>query len=158
MASKNGGGRRDNRGRQDEPSNSYGCNHYQGGAPRMIQPKDLPDNFVDIAEKHMANCFRNISTSKIRNLLSLIIDSYQLENRRTAETITPESVEALDNMRIRIVYEMGREDRTTGEFVRETELLQYLAGIRGNRKALIRFYHYMEALVAYHKYMGGREG
>jgi CRISPR-associated protein Csm2 len=145
---RNQGGQRD----------SYGYNHYQNAAPRVITPKDLPENFVDVAEKHMNNCYRSITTSKIRNLLSLVIDCYQAESRRTDEKITPESADALTNMRIRVVYEMGRDDRNVGQFVRETELLEYLAGIRGDRKALIRFYHYMEALVAYHKYMGGREG
>ena len=156
MAYNNGGYRepRSQGGQRD----SYGYNHYQNPAPRVITPKDLPEDFVDVAEKHMNQCYRSITTSKIRNLLSLVIDCYQAESRRTGEKITPESAEALTNMRIRVVYEMGRDDRNVGQFVRETELLEYLAGIRGDRKALIRFYHYMEALVAYHKYMGGREG
>ncbi|MBQ6986861.1 MAG: type III-A CRISPR-associated protein Csm2 [Oscillibacter sp.] len=153
MAYNNGGAR--NQGGQRD---NYGYNHYQNSAPRVIEPKSLPDDFVDVAEKHMNQCYRSITTSKIRNLLSLVIDCYQAESRRTDENITPESADALTNMRIRVVYEMGRDDRNVGQFVRETELLQYLAGIRGNRKALIRFYHYMEALVAYHKYMGGKEG
>ena len=156
-----GGGYRDNRGSQNQygkPQNNYGYNHYQDNVPRVIEPKTLPDDFVDVAEKHMAKCFRWISTSKIRNLLSLVIDCYQEESRSTAEEIAQRSVDALTNLRIRIVYEMGRDDRGVGQFVRETELLQYLAGVRGKREALLRFYHYMEALVAYHKYMGGKEG
>ena len=136
--------------------NNRGGGNY--GIPHFIEPKNLPDDFVDIAEKHMHSCYRSITTSKIRNLLSLVTDCYQAESRRTAETITPESEDALTNMRIRIVYEVGRDRYNVGQFVRETELLQYLLGIRSNRKALIRFYHYMEALTAYHKYMGGREG
>ena len=157
MAYNNGGGYREPRN-QGGQRDSYGYNHYQDSAPRAIVPKDLPDDFVDIAEKRMSRCSRSITTSKIRNLLSLVIDCYQAESRRTDGKITPESADALTNMRIRVVYEMGRDDRNVGQLVRETELLQYLAGIGDNRKALIRFYHYMEALVAYHKYMGGKEG
>ncbi|MBQ6206825.1 MAG: type III-A CRISPR-associated protein Csm2 [Oscillospiraceae bacterium] len=156
MANNNGGYREPRS--QGGPRENYGYNHYQSAAPRVVEPKALPDDFVDVAERHMSRCFRSITTSKIRNLLSLVIDCYQAESRRTDEKITPESADALTNMRIRVVYEMGRDDRNVGQFVRETELLQYLAGIRDDRKALIRFYHYMEALVAYHKYMGGREG
>ena len=122
-----------------------------------IGPKELPENYVDIAERHMNQCFRSITTSKIRNLLSLVIDSYQSESRRTADEITLETSEALKNMRVRVVYEMGRDNWNTGKFVRETELLQYLAGIQDRRKAFLRFFHYMEALVAYHKYYGGRD-
>ena len=144
-------------GRPQNRRDQYGYNHYEDSAPRVIQPKKLPDDFVDIAERHMKECCRYITTSKIRNLLSLVVDSYQLESRRNAATIHPDTAEALTNMRIRVVYEMGRDDRSTGSFVRETELLQYLAGIQGDRKSLLRFFHYMEALVAYHKYWGGRD-
>ena len=101
-----------------------------------------------------------ITTSKMRNLLSLVTDCFQFENRRTGDAIEPESQEALDALRTRVVYEMGRDGREgqdVKQFVRETELLSYLKGIRGRRKALLRFFHYMEALVAYHKYYGGRE-
>ena len=97
---RNQGGQRD----------SYGYNHYQNSAPRVITPKDLPEDFVDVAEKHMNQCYRSITTSKIRNMLSLVIDCYQAESRRTDENITPESADALTNMRIRVVYEMGRDD------------------------------------------------
>lgn len=156
------GGNRDSSGYQGGrgPQNrreQYGYNHYDDSAPKVIQPKKLPDDFVDIAERHMNKCARYITTSKIRNLLSLVIDSYQLESRRSGEEIHPDTAEALTNMRIRVVYEMGRDDRSTGQFVRETELLSYLAGIQGKRKAFLRFFHYMEALVAYHKYFGGRD-
>ena len=155
-AYRDSGGFQGGRGPQNRRE-QYGYNHYEDTTPRAIQPKKLPDDFVDIAERHMNKCARFITTSKIRNLLSLVVDSYQLESRRNEDAIHPDTVEALTNMRIRVVYEMGRDDRSTGQFVRETELLSYLAGIQGDRKALLRFFHYMEALVAYHKYFGGRD-
>lgn len=40
----------------------------------------------------------------------------------------------------------------------QTNLLEYLKGISTDRADLIRFAHYMEALVAFHRYFGGKEG
>lgn len=59
-------------------------------------------------------------------------------------------------MRIRTAYEAGRDD-TVKTFVEKARLLQYMKGIGSSREDLIRFAHYMEALVAYHRFYGGRE-
>ena len=37
------------------------------------------------------------------------------------------------------------------------ELLEYLKGVGDSREAMIQFAHYVEALVAYHRYLGGRD-
>ena len=60
-------------------------------------------------------------------------------------------------MRVRVAYECGRDD-TVKSFVAQTNLLEYLKGISTDRADLIRFAHYMEALVAFHRYFGGKEG
>ena len=45
------------------------------------------------------------------------------------------------------------------DFITEAKLLAYIKDIGNEREKLIRFAHYMEALVAYHRYLiGGREG
>ena len=43
------------------------------------------------------------------------------------------------------------------DFVTSANLLSYIKGIGSSREQMIRFAQYMEALVAYHKYFGGRE-
>ena len=43
------------------------------------------------------------------------------------------------------------------EFITQAHLLEYLKGISTDRADLIRFAHYMEALVAFHRYLGGKE-
>ncbi len=99
-----------------------------------------------------------ITTSKIRNLLSLVTDIYNVENLRDGPELLPESRNALTMMRIRTVYEAGRE-QTVKEFVTEATLLEYIKDIGSSREKLIDFAHYMEALVAYHRQLiGGREG
>ena len=43
------------------------------------------------------------------------------------------------------------------EFITQAHLREYLKGISTDRADLIRFAHYMEALVAFHRYLGGKE-
>lgn len=153
-------------------NSSYGGG-YRGGQPRpqasgnrpmqpavrKIEPKKVPADYVDRAEQVMQNYSRGITTSKLRNLLSRVSDVYNQENLSTAQKIKPESETKLNLMRIRTVYECGREQGgSLKEFVEKAEILEYLKGIQGEREDLIRFAHYMEALVAYHRYYGGKEG
>ena len=43
------------------------------------------------------------------------------------------------------------------DYVERTDVQEYLKGISTDRADLIRFAHYMEALVAFHRYLGGKE-
>ena len=154
-------------------SNSYNGNRSGSGSynnrssygqqkelPPEITPKKVPEDYVDEAERIMRSLMsqpKQVTTSKIRNLLSLVTDIYNTENIRTEEKLLPESIVKLNLMRVRVAYECGRDD-TVKSFVAQTNLLEYLKGISTDRADLIRFAHYMEALVAFHRYFGGKEG
>ena len=154
-------------------SNSYNGNRSGSGSynnrssygqqkelPPEITPKKVPEDYVDEAERIMRSLMsqpKKVTTSKIRNLLSLVTDIYNTENIRTEEKRLPESIVKLNLMRVRVAYECGRDD-TVKSFVAQTNLLEYLKGISTDRADLIRFAHYMEALVAFHRYFGGKEG
>lgn len=133
--------------------------------PVEIRAEEIPEDFVDRAEKVMRELSqerKNVSTSKIRNLLSLITEVYNTETLRTAEKLTSESISKLQMMRVRVAYECGRDNATktdtpTKTFVEKARIMQYLKGIGSKREAAIRMAHYMEALVAYHRYFGGKE-
>ena len=98
----------------------------------------------------------SISTSKIRNLLSLVTEVYNVENLRTGDELCADSIAKVNLMRVRVAYEMGRDNKVKA-FAENAKLMEYLKGISKDRKDLIRFAHYMEALVAFHKYFGGKE-
>lgn len=122
-----------------------------------ILPAAVPADYVDAAEKVMQKIaegkrFNQITTSKIRNLLSLISDVYDAERIRNTEELLPESVTKLQMMRVRVLYEAGRDDKTVEPFVKEAKLLEYIKGIGTSRANCLLFAHYMEALVAYHRY------
>lgn len=152
-----------NQGRSNRPGHDRTKPYGQGvGQNRAqpapeIHPMQVPDDYVDEAERVMRGLARSITTSKIRNLLSFASEIYNVENLRSDEILLPESVARLMLMRVRVLYEAGRDDSTRG-FIERTHLLEYIKGIGDRRENLIRFARYMEALVAYHRYFGGREG
>lgn len=134
--------------------------HSRPAPPPEIRPEPLPKDYVDQAEKIMGEIKQQgqkITTSKIRNLLSLVSDIYNVEKLRTAEDeLLPDSAAKLGMMRMRTAYEAGR-DSAVKNFVEQAKLLQYIKGIGLDRYAFLDFAHYMEALVAYHRYYGGKD-
>lgn len=155
---------------RDNDRGSYG---QPKKLPSEIRPQKVPENYVDEAEKVMRSLLLEkevvdnkkdaVTTSKIRGMLNLVTEIYNKENLRTEEKLEPESKAKIDLMRVHVVYEYGRDtdennDYPVQKFITQAHLLDYLKGISTDRADLIRFAHYMEALVAYHRYYGGREG
>ena len=118
------------------------------------------ENYVEQAEKVILAIkqkkeadkrYALVSTTKIRGLLSMIADIYN-EIMSGSEEILDEKTRArLDYLRVRFVYESGREP-SVKNFVLEADLLNCLKSIQGKKSGFILFYHYMEALVAYFKF------
>lgn len=131
--------------------------------PKPIEPRKLPANYVDEAERVM-NALKaenkygrfDITTSKIRAIHTLVTDIYNVENLRTEAELLEESRLKLMRLRVRIVYDAGREQAVM-TYVEKAQLLAYIKGIGNSRAEMIRFAHYMEALVAYHRFLGGRD-
>ena len=124
---------------------------------REILAETVPEDYVDAADKVMQSIaeekrFNQITTSKIRNILSLISEIYDAERIRNAKDLLPENITKLQMMRVRVLYEAGRDEKTVAPFVKEAKLLEYIKGIGTSREKCILFAHYMEALVAYHRY------
>ena len=137
----------------------------RGFAPAApVVAKAIPENYVDLAEEIMhkeltLNGQKNkkvITTSKLRNWFSIANDIYNVESRSAESKLKAESRMKLMNLRLRIVYDAGK-DNSVMDFVTSANLLSYIKGIGESREQMIRFTHYMEALVAYHKYFGGKE-
>lgn len=131
--------------------------------PESINPLPLPEDYIEKAEDIIleGKWFRRITSSKIRRLFSLFIDSYNLESIRTEKTLLPETVRQLRLAQVRMLYEAGREDggqeKNVKAFLESTKLVHYLKEIKDDHDAFINYFHYMEALVAYHKYFGCKE-
>ena len=153
----------------EQNNNSRGGKDPQKALPPETIPRKVPENYVDEAERIMRALISSgttVTTSKIRNLLSLVTDIYNDESILTEDKLKPDSVVKLNLMRVRVAYEYGRDNgESVGkdkvypmrEFITQAHLREYLKGISTDRADLIRFAHYMEALVAFHRYLGGKE-
>ena len=119
------------------------------------QVTELSYSVVDAAERVMRALFANrsrITTTKMRGFLTLVNDIYNVENLRTEAKLSAESKLKLMRLQVRMVYDAGRE-RDVKDFVEQAKLLEYLKGVGNSREAMIQFAHYVEALVAYHRYL-----
>ncbi len=97
-----------------------------------------------------------LTTSKIRNILSLVTEIYNQVIHEKRGELSDEICEEIQYLRLRIVYEAGR-DRDVMNFMNRANLLQNIQNIGKNREQLLLFCRYMEALVAYHRFYGGKD-
>lgn len=97
-----------------------------------------------------------LTTSKIRSILAKLSDIYNQIINNTDEKLSEEINSQIEYLKVRIVYECGRE-KLVKEFEEKADLLKNLEKIKGSRKNFILFYRYMEALVAYHRFQGGKD-
>lgn len=124
--------------------------NYVDEAERVIvKLKDLKDN-------RSGKPIPLVTTSKLRNLLSMTIDIYNEIMNQNAEQLTPEVCARIEYLRVRFLYEAGREPAVK-RLVEEAGIIEVLKNVKGSRKNYILFNRYMEALVAFHKYYGGRD-
>lgn len=120
------------------------------------------DNYVEQAEKVMQDLQAagkgqiKLTTSKIRNILAMVSELYNDAQRLRAETLSEDLVGRVQYLKMRIAYEAGREGYVR-EFVKKAAILEEIDRIGRKKEQLLLFCHYMEALVAYHKFLGGRD-
>ena len=124
-------------------------------------------NYVDIAEQHIKKLASKtnprtgkpvpiVTTSKIRNLLAITSDIYNEVLYLQEDALPEDVVSRIAYLRVRFLYESGRE-QSVRDLVEETKVLDILQEIQGSKKNFILFSRYMEALVAFRKYYGGRD-
>lgn len=123
-------------------------------------------NYVDKAEKAIQRLVEEskakkgkgdiVTTSKIRNLLAMTSDIYNQVLTYNSEKLDNEIVGRIEYLRVRVMYECGREPKVK-EFVQKAEIIELLKEIGNSKKNYLLFSRYMEALVAFHRYYGGKD-
>lgn len=98
-----------------------------------------------------------VSTSQLRKILVLINAIDNKISYISDDKITEELEDMLVNLKIKIAYQSGRENKVK-DFVKESKINNRLDNILKNKdkRELKKFTRYVEALVAYHKYYGGK--
>lgn len=97
-----------------------------------------------------------VTTSKIRNILSMAADIYDNAMQSNSNELNADVASRIEYLRVRMIYEAGRE-RSVKDFVEKSHLLDYCKMIGADKKRYIMFYRYLEALIAFHKFNGGKE-
>lgn len=97
-----------------------------------------------------------VTTSKIRSILAMTSDIYNEVIMQQDDKLSDDLAGRIEYLRIRVVYEAGRE-QSVKDFIMQAKILDILKEIKGSRKNYILFNRYMESLVAFHKFYGGKD-
>lgn len=122
----------------------------------------ITDDYVKQAEKVITGLPKNrfgdfeLTTSQLRVLLSLTAQLFDEAQQHTAATLPAALVDKVQYLRVRFVYQAGREPKVK-TFVGNAKLLEALEEIGDSRAKLLRFCRYMEALVAYKKFLDPKD-
>ena len=103
----------------------------------------------------------DLKTNQIRKFLTAVntvtgkIDIYRTKNDLTNKL--PEDLAAeVKYLKIKIAYQAGRE-KSVKTFVEKAGLISWIDEIGDNVEKYEEFAKYVEALVAYHKFYGGKD-
>lgn len=122
-------------------------------------------NYVDKAERVMGELAQKkggdgkpdmVTTSQIRNLLSMAADIYNEVMICAEERLGEDICGRIDYLKIRFLYAAGREPKVK-DFVEKAQVIECIGEIKGEKKNYLLFYRYMESLIAYHRFLGGRD-
>ncbi|PNQ52088.1 type III-A CRISPR-associated protein Csm2 [Ligilactobacillus animalis] len=95
-----------------------------------------------------------LTTSQLRNLLSFTSSIYDEARNQGIESV----LDRIAYLRVQFIYQSGR-NAAVRKLVDLTQIDTIIRVIQQNKdeKYLMRLCHYMEALVAFFKYYGGKE-
>ena len=133
-------------------------------------------NYVDKAEDVVSELVRDkegkllLTTTKIRSLLSMVSTINNEVLHYPSDKLNEDIVERLKYLKMRFAYEAGREDNNKKEkkngkkienpirnLIRVAEIFETIEWIGDDKQRCILFCKYMESIVAYHKFYGGKD-
>lgn len=137
------------------------------------------DNYVDRADKVMRALSEEaqksygskmVTTSQIRKFLTAVnrvngkIDQFKNGNKSSASGRIPEDIQMeIKFLKVKLVYQIGRADsgrnraNPVKEFADKSGLIGEIDKIGDSLERYENFARYVEALVAFHKFYGGKD-
>jgi CRISPR-associated protein Csm2 len=91
------------------------------------------------------------ATNKIRNMLTLINELYDKARYIREDKLNIDLQSHIQYVKMRLIYEAGR-DAEVKNLLLKSKLIEYIDSIGNSKKELLKVCHYMESLVAYHRY------
>lgn len=102
-----------------------------------------------------------VSYSQLRNILALINELYNAVLYNQNEILSDDIQSRTQYVKMKIAYAAGKASKddkgAVKDFVELSGILDYLDMIGDSRERLMLVCHYMEAIVAYHKFKGGKD-
>lgn len=120
--------------------------------------KEVENNYAFVAESKMREVFRGekpVTTNQLRNILTLI-NNISLKSGFGGDTLSREVQNDIKYLLVKIYYACGR-DKSVNSFVNTTKLIELLLCVGDSRDRWLIFSKYVESLVAFHKYLGGKD-
>lgn len=124
-------------------------NYVDAAEQAILKLKDLKD-------MRTGKPIPMVTTSKLRNLLAMSADIYNEVMNQQNEKLNDDICARIEYLRVRFLYEAGRESAVK-RLVETAGIINILKSVQGSKKRYILFNRYMEALVAFHKYNGGKD-
>lgn len=103
----------------------------------------------------------DVTTSQIRKFLTAVnvvrnkVDLYKAKNKG-AEALSEELTAEIKFLKVNLLYQAGRTDAVK-QFMTVSKLDIIIDGIGDSLARFVKFTKYVEALVAYHKFLGGKD-
>lgn len=103
----------------------------------------------------------DVTTSQIRKFLTAVnvvrnkVDLYKAKNKG-AEALSKELTAEIKFLKVNLLYQAGRI-AAVKQFMTVSKLDIVIDGIGDSLARFVKFTKYVEALVAYHKFLGGRD-
>lgn len=103
----------------------------------------------------------DVTTSQIRKFLTAVnvvrnkVDLYKAKNKG-AEALSKELTAEIKFLKVNLLYQAGRT-AAVKQFMTVSKLNIIIDGIGDSLARFVKFTKYVEALVAYHKFLGGRD-
>lgn len=116
--------------------------------------------YVAQAEKVILEMNKNknkITTTKIRSILRMLNQLQREAVQRQKEELDEEFQSSLQYYKMRCVYEAGRDPHNVKMFMERSQLITLVDWIGSSKSNFLLYCHYVEALVAFHRYYGGKD-
>jgi CRISPR-associated protein Csm2 len=103
----------------------------------------------------------DVTTSQIRKFLTAVnvvrnkVDLYKAKNKGS-EALSKELTAEIKFLKVNLLYQAGRT-AAVKQFMTVSKLDIIIDGIGDSLARFVKFTKYVEALVAYHKFLGGRD-
>lgn len=124
--------------------------------PELRDGVPVPRNFRDRGPKA-------VTTSQIRKFLTAVntvtnkVNIYKVKENKTE--LSDELAAEVKYLKIKVVYQAGRDNQgdLVSTFIQKAKLISWIDGIGHSIAKYEEFAKYIEALVAYHKFYGGKD-